>query len=76
MKMSDDKRMKKAKAFAKALRDLMIKHGIEGIGAEIDGDTHGISSDFILWFSNDRRSLVISCYETAITRSDLKDFYK
>ena len=61
------------KAFCAGLEDLMRKHNIAIIGADIDGDTHGISEEFIVEESGGERH-VIAEHGAYIDRLELLEF--
>ena len=61
------------KAFCAGLEDLMQKHNIATIGVDIDGDTHGISDQFIIE-EKGGAAHVISAHSAYIDRLDLLEY--
>jgi len=59
--------------FCKELRALMEKHGIDSLGVEIEGDTHGISEQFVI-DDNQNKTHVIDGFSSYLDKSDLRDY--
>jgi hypothetical protein len=61
--------------FKADLRELMQKHGVVGLGAEIDGDTHGITEKFVVDYKDShnrtQQKVIYSCCGY-VDQSDLK----
>ena len=67
---------KRAKVFIKELIDLMNEHGVNFIGGEYDGDTHGTYDDrFSVTFNGSNfKETVIYNHSTSVDTSDLSSF--
>jgi len=57
--------------FKKELRQLLIKYGVT-IGVDIDGDTHGINTNFIVANSNRNETYILNYYSSYLDSYDLK----
>jgi len=55
--------------FKNDLRELLKKYNV-GIGVDIDGDTHGISENFVICASNGDTLEVINEYESYLFSCD------
>ena len=62
-------------AFSKDLHDLMVKHGVTCIGVEIDGDTHGITENFIVT-DDKNKDHTINPYNGYLDLQDLRVHFK
>jgi hypothetical protein len=59
-------------AFKKDLIELMEKHGVTGMGAEMEGDIYGAWNQFIVTDS-ERKDHVIYSQDGYIDQSDLRE---
>jgi len=56
--------------FKKELKSLLIKYDVY-LGVDIEGDTHGTSSNFIVAKNNSEKYHILSHYQDFIYSSDL-----
>ena len=67
---------KKLKEFATELSALLNKYDVS-LDVELDGDTHGLSTNFTVADNkHPRKSHILNMYETGIDAGDLDDFIK
>ena len=69
MSQMDDQ--KKLMEFTRKLHELMVEYNVS-IGAEVEGDTHGIDESFVI--ETYKEQLVVNSHCGYIDHSDLKRF--